>query len=80
VELSPEVSMSQYNTDEVELEGYYRISGGGNRRFAIRNIDEPKQSPIRRKNKIRQEEEIKPKTKRDHKKILYRLKYEWKDD
>ena len=75
-----EVDMGPYNSDDVEKDEGDQILGGGNRRFAKRNADQPKRSPIRRKDKWRQEEGTRPKARRNPKKILHRLKYDWQGD
>ena len=77
---SLEVVMRRNTIDEAEWEEDVQIIAGGNRRFAKRDIDEPKRSPIRRKDKMRPEERMKPKAKKNHKKVQYRIKYEWKED
>jgi hypothetical protein len=77
--MSPEVAMNRNHIDETEWEDDDQISEGGKRQFAKRNADQPKRSPIRRKDKMRPEEEMKPKAKRNHKKVQLRIKYEWKD-
>ena len=69
--------MSRYNIDEVETDEGDQILGGGSRPFAKRNADQPKRSPIRRKSKMQREEGMKPKAKRNYKKIQHRLKYDW---
>jgi hypothetical protein len=79
VAVKPGGAMSRNNNDEVDWEEY-QIFDGGNRRFVKRDVDEPKRSPIRRKYKMRSEKEMKPKPKRNHRKVLQRFKYEWKDD
>ena len=72
--------MGQYDIEEVDIEDDEQIFVTGNRQIAGRQVDHPKRSPIRRKNKWRQEEVMKSKTKRSHKKIQYRLKYNWNGD
>jgi hypothetical protein len=72
--------MGPYNSDDVEKDEGDQTLGGGNRRFAKRNADQPKRSPIRRKDKWRQEEGARPKARRNPKKILHRLKYDWQGD
>ncbi|MGD8262093.1 MAG: hypothetical protein PVJ56_07380 [Desulfobacterales bacterium] len=69
------VEMGQYDIDEGD-----QISDTGNRRIAKREADQPKRSPIRRKDKWRQEEWMKTKVKKNHKKIQHRLKYDWQGD
>lgn len=75
-----EVEMRRYEIEEVGMEGDDQIFDKGNRQFAGRQVDHPKRSPIRRKDKWREEEEMKPKAKRDHKKIQYRIKYNWQGE
>ena len=72
--------MGRYDIEEVEIEIDNQIFNLDNRRFAKREADQPKRSPIRRKNKLQQEEGMKPKTKRNHKKIQHRLKYDWQGE
>ena len=66
--------------NDVEKDEGDQILGGGNRRFTKRNADQPKRSPIRRKSKMQREEGMKPKAKRNHKKIQHRLKYDWQGE
>ena len=68
--------MSRHNFDEFELENEAQSFDGGNRRFAKIDADQPRRSPIRRKDKMRPEEGMKPKSKRNHRKIQHRIKYE----
>jgi hypothetical protein len=75
-----EVEMGRYNIDEAETDEGDQILNGGSRRFAERNADQPKRSPIRRKSKTQREEGMKPKAKRNYKKIQHRLKYDWQGE
>jgi hypothetical protein len=68
--------MSRYNIDEFEIEEEDWSTAGANRRFAKMESDQPRRSPIRRKDKWRPEEGVKPKAKRNHRKIQQRIKYE----
>jgi hypothetical protein len=75
--------MGRYDIDEAEMEKDDQIFGGGNRRNANGDADQPRRSPIRRKNKLREEdpeEGMKPKAKRHHKKVQQRLKYDWQGE
>ena len=72
--------MGRHNNDVVEWERDNQISNGRNRRIAARDEVQPKWSPIRRKGKMRSEEEMKPKAKRNHKKLMHRIKYEQRYD
>jgi hypothetical protein len=72
--------MGRYDIEEVEIEIDNQIVDPDNRRFAKREADQPKRSPIRRKNKLQQEEGMKTKNKRNHKKIQHRLKYDWQGE
>jgi hypothetical protein len=69
--------MSRYKFDEVETDEGDQNLESGNRQFAKRPVDQPRRSPIRRKDKLRQEEGMKPKAKRNHKKIQNKIKYDW---
>jgi hypothetical protein len=68
--------MSRYNIDEFETESDDLSLDGANRRFTEKNVDQPSRSPIRRKDKMRLEEGMKPKAKRNNRKIQHRIKYE----
>ena len=72
--------MSRYNFGEVETDEGDQTLDSGYRQFAKRPVDQPRWSPIRRKNKMLQEEEMKPKAKRNHKKIQYKIKYDWQGE
>jgi hypothetical protein len=72
--------MGPYDSDDVEEDEGDQTLGGGNRRFVKKNADHPKRSPIRRKDKWRQEEGSKPKARRNHKKVQNRIKYDWQGD
>ena len=73
--------MSRYHIDEVETDEDDQVFGSGYQRSAKRDADQPRRSPIRRKDKLRQEEEgMKPKAKRNHKKIQHRLKFDWQGE
>jgi len=69
--------MDRYDIEEVEIEVDNHIFNRDNRRIAKREADQPKRSPIRRKNKWQHEEWMKPRAKRNLKKIQHRLKYDW---
>ena len=72
--------MGHYDINEVEIEEDDQVFKNNNRRFAEKKADQPKRSPIRRKDKWNQEEEMKPKANRNHKKIQQRLKYDWQGE
>lgn len=72
--------MGRHEIAEVEIAEDDQFFDTDNRRFAKGDADQPKRSPIRRKNKWRQEGELKPKSKRNHKKIQQRLKYDWEGE
>ena len=72
--------MGRYHIDDVEPEEDDLNFDSHRRRFAGNQTDEPRRSPIRRKNNWRQEERIKAKAKRSHKKIQRRLKYDWQGE
>jgi hypothetical protein len=69
--------MSRYKIEEMELADDDQIPEGGKRRFGKGGIDQPKRSPIRRKDRLRQEMGMKPKAKRNYKKLQNRIKYDW---
>jgi hypothetical protein len=72
--------MGRYHFAEVEIEEDDQIFVSDYRRFAKEEIDPPRWSPIRRKDKLRQEEEMRPKAKRNHKKIQQKIKYNWQGE
>jgi len=72
--------MGRYDIEQVETEEDDQVFDGTNRRFAERQFDQPRQSPIRRKDKLRQEEGLRPKAKRNHKKIQRKIKYDWQGE
>jgi hypothetical protein len=75
-----EVAMGRYDNAQVETGEDDQILGTDNRQFAKRDADQPKRSPIRKKDRWRPEEEMKPKAKRSHKRIQHRLKYDWQGE
>jgi hypothetical protein len=68
--------MRRYNVDEFETELDDLNLDGVNQRFAERDVDQPRRSPIRRKDKMRIEDGLKPKAKRNLRKMQQRIKYE----
>ena len=72
--------MERDDIDDVEPEEDDLNFNSHRRRFGGDQSDEPMRSPIRRKDKWRQEEGIKAKAKRSHKKIQRRLKYDWQGE
>lgn len=72
--------MGRYDTEEVEIQEDDQIFESGYRRYAKREADQPRRSPFRRKDKSRQEEGMKPKAKRNHKKIQHKIKYDWQGE
>ena len=68
--------MSRNNIDEFEIERDDLSLDKVNQRFAQKDADQPRRSPIRRKDKMRLEEGMKPKAKRNHRKMQHRIKYE----
>lgn len=72
--------MGRFDIEEVEIEEDDQTFDNGYRRFAKRDADEPRRSPIRRKDKLRQEEGLKPKAKRNLKKIQHKIKYDWQGE
>jgi len=72
--------MGWYNFDEADVYAEDQTDASGFRRFSPRKFDQPRRSPIRRKNKLRQEEGFKPKAKRNFKKIQNKIKYDWQGE
>jgi hypothetical protein len=72
--------MGRYDNQEVEVEEDDQSFEPDSRRYAGRQVDQPKRSPIRRKDKWRQEDGVKSKTRRNDKKIQHRLKYNWQGE
>ncbi len=69
-----------YDTDEAELSDHDQGNDSGSRLIARRQSDEPRRSPIRRKDKLRLDEGFKSKAKRNHRKILNKIKYDWQGE
>jgi hypothetical protein len=74
--------MGRFDIEEVEIEEDDQIIDKGYRRFAKRDADQPRWSPIRRKDKSQEQEEegMKPKAKRNRKKIQHKIKYDWQGE
>lgn len=72
--------MGWYDYDEMEIDDHEQILNPKGRRLAVQQADQPKRSPIRRKDRWRQEDEIRPKAKKNDKKIQHRLKYSWQGE
>jgi hypothetical protein len=72
--------MDRYNSHDLEKDDDDQILDGDSRRLTGRGAEQPKRAPIRRKDKWHQEEDMKPKAKRNHKKIQHRLKYDWQGE
>jgi hypothetical protein len=72
--------MGRYNIDKVETDEDDHIFDGGGQRYHKRSADQPKRSPIRRKNKLRQDEWMKPEAKINYKKVQHRIKHEWQEE
>jgi len=72
--------MGRFEIEEVEIEEDDQIIDKGYGRFAKGDADQPRRSPIRRKDKSRQEEGMKPKAKRNLKKIQHKIKYDWQGE
>ena len=75
-----EVEMKWYDFDEGDMSDEDLDPDSGSRRFAKRQSDEPRRSPIRRKDKFRPEEGFRFRAKRNHKKILNKIKYDWQGE
>lgn len=74
--------MGRFDIEQVEIEEDDQIIDKGYRRFAKRDADQPRRSPIRRKDKSQEQEEegMKPKAKRNLKKIQHKIKYDWQGE
>ena len=72
--------MSRYKFEEVEWDDTDLDENGGSRRSAKRRAEEPRRSPIRRKDKLRAEEGVKSKAKRNHRKLQNKIKYDWQGE
>ena len=72
--------MGWYNFDEADLYAEDQTDASGSRRISPKEFDQPRQSPMRRKNKLRLEEGLKPKAKRNFKKIQNKIKYDWQGE
>ena len=72
--------MSRYYLDEADVSTDDQNYDSGFQRFAKSQIDHPMWSPIRRRDKLRQEVGLKPKAKRNYKKIQNKIKYDWQGE
>ena len=72
--------MNRYNFETDGIDEDDQNLDVEDRRFTKRQVDQPKRSPIRRKDKWRTDEGMKPKSKRNHKKLQHRLKYNWQGE
>ena len=77
---SAEVDMNRHDIGEVEFNEDDPFFATENRRFVKREADQPRRSPMRRKDRWRQEEGMKTKPQRNHKKIQYKIKYNWQGE
>ena len=71
------MNMSRYHLDEIDLSAENQDYDQGFMRSAKSHVDFPLRSPIRRKDKSRPEMGMKPKAKRNYKKIQNKIKYDW---
>ena len=72
--------MSRYYLDETDISLDDQNFEDGLLRFTISHGDYPRRSPIRRRDKLRQELEMKSKAKRNYKKIQNKIKYDWQGE
>ena len=72
--------MNRYYFDEADMFASDQNYDSGFLQFGIGKIDQPRRSPIRRKDKLRQALGIKPKAKRNYKKIQNKIIYDWKGE
>jgi hypothetical protein len=75
-----EADMVWYDIDEMEIDDDEQIRNREGRQFAMGQADQPKRLPMRRKDRWRQEEGVRAKTKKNDKKIRQRLKYNWQGE
>ena len=69
--------MNRYNIQllDLEKEGTWdQVFGGTQGRYISKGDDQPKHSPIRRKSKMRQTENILPIPRRSHERVRHRVK------
>ena len=69
--------MNRYYFDEVDMFTGDQNYDSSFLRFGIRQNDQPRRSPIRRRDKFPQTLGLKPKAKRNYKKVQNRIKYDW---
>ena len=72
--------MNRYYFDEADMLTGDQNYDSGFLRFGIGKIDQPRRSPIRRKDKLRQAMVMKPKAKRNYRKIQNKIKYDWEGE
>ena len=72
--------MSRHYLDDADIFKDDPNLGSGFSRVGMSQVEEPRRSPIRRKDKLRQEMGQKPKAKRNYKKIHYKIKYDWQGE
>ncbi len=72
--------MIRYHFEEVDLFAGDQNYDSGFLRFGISKIDQPRRSPIRRKDKLRQAMGSKPKAKKNYRKIQNKIKYDWEGE
>ena len=72
--------MDRYDFDELEFDEDEQILNREGRQFSMGQADQPKRSPMRRKDRWRYEEGVRSKTKKSDKKIQHRLKYNWQGE
>lgn len=72
--------MNRYYFEEAETFMGEPNDNSGFLRFGISQIDQPRRSPIRRRDKFPQEMGMKSKAKRDFKKVQNKIKYDWQGE
>lgn len=72
--------MTRYYFEQADMFTGDQDYDSGFLRFGISKIDQPRRSPMRRKDKSRQAMGMKPKAKRNYKKIQNKIKYDWEGE
>ena len=71
--------MDRHGKEGSEVVKGVHIADTVSQKYRGMDVDQPKLSPMRRKDKARNGD-TQPKYQRDHKKIQYRLKYDWQGE
>jgi hypothetical protein len=74
------MDMNRYDFDEADKITGDQNYDSGFRRFGKYQIDQPRRSPIRRRDKFPQAMGAKSKVKRNYKKVQNKIKYDWQGE